>query len=99
MTDRPKDERATRALDSEDEQSAPARPSLDELTFPERVLVAAVQDPIRGLVVVLLSLFAISFLIALAFVYPFVALGFFLFLAFVVLAVLGFGAWQLRKRG
>lgn len=91
-------EREQGADDPKGGQSDAPRPSLDELTLPERVLVAAVQDPIRGFVVVVLFLFAVSFLIALAFVYPFVALGFFLFLVLVVLAILGFGAWQLRKR-
>ncbi|MEF8780538.1 MAG: hypothetical protein V5A46_07650 [Haloferacaceae archaeon] len=73
-------------------------PSLEELTLPERLLVAAVQDPVRGFAVVVLSLFAVSFLVALAFVYPAVALAFFLLLAAAGLAFVGYAAWQLRNR-
>lgn len=75
-----------------------SQPSLEDLTLPERVLVAAVQDPIRGFVVVVLLLFAISFLIALAFVYPLVALAFFLVSVVGVLGVAAYGLLRLRGR-
>ena len=83
-----------------DEFVAPEEPSpsLEDLTLPERVLLAAIQDPVRGFVVVALLLFAVSFLIALAFVYPLVAAGFFLFSAIVLLAFVGYGVRQLRAR-
>ncbi|AUX10218.1 hypothetical protein AArcSl_2599 [Halalkaliarchaeum desulfuricum] len=82
------------------EESRPAEesPSLEDLTLPERVLLAAIQDPVRGVVVVVLLLFAISFLIALAFIYPLVAAAFFLFSAIVLLAFVGYGIRQFRAR-
>lgn len=41
-------------------------PSFDELSLVQRVAVAWVQDPIRGVVVLFLFLFALSFLVAFA---------------------------------
>lgn len=72
--------------------------SLADLSVPERVLVALVQDPIRGFVVVVLLLIAFSFLVALAFVYPLVALVFFLLLFLVTGGFVGYAVWHLLQR-
>ena len=61
------------------------------LTLKERIAVATVQDPSRAIVVILLGLFALTFLVALSLAFPAVA-GFFLLgtLLFVVLAAGGY---------
>ena len=88
----------TTTADEASVTSGESPPSLEDLTLPERVLLAALQDPVRGFVVVLLLLFAVSFLIALAFVYPLVAAVFFLVSALVLFAFVGYGIRQLRAR-
>jgi hypothetical protein len=49
-------------------------PTFEEMSLAQRVLTAWVQNTLKGAFVVLLLLFAVSFLVALAFVYPAVAL-------------------------
>jgi len=46
---------------------------LTELTIPERIALATSQQPAMGLFLVVLLLFAFTFVIALALVYPIVA--------------------------
>ena len=88
----------TTTADEASVTSGESQPSLEDLTLPERVLLAALQDPVRGLLVVVLLLFAVSFLIALAFVYPLVAAAFFLISALVLFAFVGYGIRQLRAQ-
>jgi len=61
------------------------------LTLKERIAVATAQDPSKAIVVILLGLFALTFLVALSLVFPVVA-GLFLLgtLLLVVLAVGGY---------
>lgn len=61
------------------------------LTLKERIAVATAQDPSKAIVVILLGLFALTFLVALSLVFPIVA-GFFVLgtLLLVVLAVVGY---------
>ncbi|XVH30416.1 hypothetical protein ACNS7O_08370 [Haloferacaceae archaeon DSL9] len=50
-------------------------PSLEELTLLQRLVVAFVQRPAVGFVLLILLLFAFAFLIALALTFPIVAVG------------------------
>ena len=61
------------------------------LTLKERIAVATAQDPSKAIVVILLGLFALTFLVALSLVFPVVA-GLFVLgtLLVVVLAVGGY---------
>ncbi|MFO7833692.1 MAG: hypothetical protein R6V31_06465 [Halohasta sp.] len=59
---------------------------LTELTIPERIALATSQQPAMGLFLVVLTLFAFTFVIALALVYPIVA-GLFVLGTLAVLAV------------
>jgi len=67
-----------------------------ELTLKERIALATAQQPAIGLVLVLFSLFAFAFFIALALVYPTVA-GLFIIVTLVV-AGLGVGAFLVLRR-
>lgn len=85
----PDEARTAGATDGDSDGTAPesteARPtepvereelSLDDLTLPQRVFVAAVQNPSRGVFVAFLLAFAFSFYIALWLAFPrFAALG------------------------
>ncbi|GAB3414867.1 hypothetical protein GCM10027435_10340 [Haloparvum alkalitolerans] len=69
-------------LEGDDAEARPTEPvereelSLDDLTLPQRVFVAAVQNPTRGVFVAFLLAFAFSFYIALWLAFPrFAALG------------------------
>ena len=66
------------------------------LTLKERIAVATAQDPSKAIVVILLGLFAFTFLIALSLVYPTVA-GFFL-LGTLLLTVLAVGGYVILTR-
>jgi len=55
------------------EEPATADVDLTELTIKERIALATAQQPAIGLFLVLFSLFAFTFVIALALVYPVVA--------------------------
>ncbi|WP_253737392.1 hypothetical protein [Halohasta salina] len=68
--------------------AATAEPDVDltELTIPERIALATSQQPAMGLFLVVLTLFAFTFVIALALVYPIVA-GLFVLGTLAVLAV------------
>lgn len=57
----------------DDRGSADVDLRLDELTLPQRVFVAAVQNPSRGVFLVLLLAFAFSFFIALWMAFPRIA--------------------------
>ncbi|MFW5977919.1 MAG: hypothetical protein ACOCP2_01615 [Halohasta sp.] len=59
------------------EEPAAADVDLTELTLKERIALATAQQPAMGLFLVLFSLFAFTFVIALALVYPTVAALFF----------------------
>ena len=69
---------------------------LTELTIPERIALATSQQPAMGLFLVVLSLFAFTFVIALALVYPVVA-GVFVFGTLLVVGV-GVGVVALMGR-
>lgn len=77
------------------EEPAAADVDLTELTLKERIALATVQQPAIGLFLVLMSLFAFTFFIALALVYPIVA-GLFIG-AVVVVAVIGSGVFLLMR--
>lgn len=49
-------------------------PAFEEMSLAQRVVTAWVQNTFKGAFVILLLLFAMSFLVALAFAYPVVAL-------------------------
>jgi len=66
------------------------------LTLKERIAVATVQDPSRAIVVILLGLFALTFLVALSLAFPAVA-GFFL-LGTLLFAVLAVGGYSILSR-
>lgn len=66
------------------------------LTLKERIAVATVQDPSRAIVVILLGLFALTFLVALSLAFPAVA-GFFL-LGTLLFAVLAAGGYSILSR-
>ncbi|MFA9516804.1 hypothetical protein ACERIT_06250 [Halopenitus sp. H-Gu1] len=53
-----------------DHASTNADLRLDDLTLPQRVFVAAVQNPSRGIFLVILLAFAFSFFIALWMAFP-----------------------------
>ena len=74
-----------------DETPSTADVDLTELSIKERIALATVQQPTIGLFLVLMSLFAFTFLIALALVYPTVA-GLFLIVGLVV-ALIGAGVF------
>ena len=87
------------AGDSEDgggERPAAADVDLTELTLKERIAFATAQQPALGLFLVLLSLFAFTFFIALALVYPTVA-GLFI-VATLVVAGIGLGIFLIMRR-
>ncbi len=67
-----------------------------DLSLPQRVFVAAVQNPTRGVVIVALFAFAFSFYIAFWMVFPRIAAGFSVFA--VVLGVLLGGVYYLFGR-
>ncbi|MFW6321623.1 MAG: hypothetical protein ACOC0Z_07205 [Halohasta sp.] len=90
-TDPPGDAEASSA----DEEAA-EDVDLMELSLKERIALATVQQPTIGLGLVLLSLFAFTFFIALALAYPSVA-GLFV-AAVVVLGLVAAGVlWLLRR--
>ncbi len=62
---------------------------LDELTLPQRVFVAAVQNPFRGVLIALLFGFAFSFFIALWLAFPRLAAGFSLATLVIVAVIVG----------
>ena len=66
------------------------------LTLKERIAVATVQDPSRAIVVILLGLFALTFLVALSLAFPAVA-GFFL-LGTLLFALLAVGGYSILSR-
>jgi len=59
--------------DADGPTTAEREVDLTELTIPERIALATSQQPAMGLFLVVLSLFAFTFVIALALVYPVVA--------------------------
>jgi hypothetical protein len=67
-----------------------------ELTLKERIALATAQRPALGLFLVLFSLFAFTFFIALALVYPTVA-GLFILVTLVVTLLGGGGFLVLRR--
>jgi Flp pilus assembly protein TadB len=81
--------------------SEPSADDADEdtfaaLTLKERIAVATAQDPSKAIVVLLLGLFALTFLVALSLVYPTVA-GLFI-IATLLLAVLAVGGYAFLTR-
>ena len=66
------------------------------LTLKERIAVATVQDPSRAIVVILLGLFALTFLVALSLAFPAVA-GFFL-LGTLLLALFVVGGYAVLSK-
>lgn len=81
--------------------SEPSADDADEdtfaaLTLKERIAVATAQDPSKAIVVLLLGLFALTFLVALSLVYPTVA-GLFI-IAALLLAVLAVGGYAVLTR-
>ena len=66
------------------------------LTLKERIAVATAQDPSKAIVVILLGLFALTFLVALSLVYPTVA-GFFV-LGTLLLTLLAVGGYVILTR-
>ena len=76
---------------SEPSTDDPDEDTFAALTLKERIAVATAQDPSKAIVVILLGLFALTFLVALSLVFPVVA-GLFLLgtLLLVVLAVGGY---------
>lgn len=77
------------------EEPAAADVDLTELTLKERIALATAQQPAMGLFLVLFSLFAFTFVIALALVYPTVAV---LFVGVVLLvALVGGGVFFLLR--
>lgn len=66
------------------------------LTLKERIAVATAQDPSKAIVVILLGLFALTFLVALSLVYPTVA-GFFV-LGTLLLTLLAVGGYVILIR-
>jgi len=79
-------ESAPQERDVADEEAADV--DLTELTLKERIALATVQRPAMGFLLVVLSLFAFTFLIALALLDPFIG-GLFIL---GMLAFLGIGA-------
>ena len=77
------------------EEPVAADVDLTELTLKERIALATVQQPAIGLFLVLMSLFAFTFFIALALVYPIVA-GLFIGVV-VVVAVIGSAVFLLMR--
>jgi succinate-acetate transporter protein len=83
--------------DSEGTETPPAGDlDLSELNLKERIVLATAQQPALGLFLVLFSLFAFTFFIALALVYPTVA-GLFILVTLVV-ALLGAGGFFVLRR-
>lgn len=76
---------------SEPSTDDPDEDTFAALTLKERIAVATAQDPSKAIVVILLGLFALTFLVALSLVFPVVA-GLFVLgtLLVVVLAVGGY---------
>jgi Flp pilus assembly protein TadB len=76
---------------SEPSTDDPDEDTFAALTLKERIAVATAQDPSKAIVVILLGLFALTFLVALSLVFPVVA-GLFVLgtLLVVVLAVSGY---------
>jgi len=76
---------------SEPSADDPDEDTFAALTLKERIAVATAQDPSKAIVVILLGLFALTFLVALSLVFPVVA-GLFVLgtLLVVVLAVGGY---------
>jgi hypothetical protein len=68
------------------------------LTLKERIAVATAQDPSRAIVVILLGLFALTFLVALSLAFPAVA-GFFLLGTLLLAAFVVGGYAVLSKLG
>ncbi len=66
------------------------------LTLKERIAVATAQDPSKAIVVILLGLFALTFLVALSLAFPTVA-GLFV-LGTLLLAVLAVGGYFFLAR-
>lgn len=77
------------------EEPAAADVDLTELTIKERIALATAQQPAMGLFLVLMCLFAFTFFIALALVYPAIA-GLF-FGVLVVVAVIGIGVFLFAR--
>ena len=75
--------------------AAAADVDLTELTIKERIALATAQQPALGLFLVLFSLFAFTFFIALALVYPTVA-GLFI-IVLLVTALIGSGLYFLLR--
>ena len=66
------------------------------LTLKERIAVATAQDPSKAIVVILLGLFALTFLVALSLAFPVVA-GFFI-LGTLLLTLLAVGGYVILSR-
>ncbi|WP_418281417.1 hypothetical protein [Halorubrum sp. DTA98] len=79
-----------------DAADVPEDVEFGDLTLPQRVFVAAVQNPTRGVVIVALFAFAFSFYVAFWMVFPRVAA--FLSGTAVVLALMALGIYYLVKR-
>ena len=77
------------------EEPAAADVDLTELTIKERIALATAQQPAIGLFLVVFSLFAFAFVIALALVYPTVA-GLFIGVL-VLVALIGSGVFLLLR--
>ena len=77
------------------EEPAAADVDLTELDIKERIALATAQQPAIGLFLVLFSLFAFTFVIALALVYPAVA-GLFV-LVLLLAALIGVGVFFLLR--
>jgi len=58
---------------SESSANDPDEDTFGALTLKERIAVATAQDPSKAIVVILLGLFALTFLVALSLVFPVVA--------------------------
>jgi len=77
------------------EEPTAADVDLTELTIKERIALATAQQPAMGLFLVVFSLFAFAFVIALALVYPTVA-GLFV-LVLLLVGLIGGGVFLLLR--
>ena len=77
------------------EEPPAADVDLTELTIKERIALATAQQPAMGLFLVLFSLFAFAFVIALALVYPTIA-GLFV-LVLLLVGLIGGGVFLLFR--
>ncbi|MFQ3475682.1 hypothetical protein HKK80_05405 [Halonotius sp. F2-221B] len=83
---------------SESSADDPDEDTFAALTLKERIAVATAQDPSKAIVVILLGLFALTFLVALSLVFPVVA-GLFLLGTLLLVAVAVGGYVVLTRLG